>query len=59
MRDKSKSKTFDILDLFMIHKLGVEESFRHRGTGIETRVSRMGLGSFVDINIFVLKYNFI
>ena len=33
MRDKSKSKTFDILDLFMIHKLGVEESFRHRGTG--------------------------
>ena len=28
-------------------------------TSLETRVSQMGLGSFVDINIFVLKYNFI
>ena len=25
-------------------------------TSFETQVSRMGLGSFVDINIFVLKY---
>ena len=25
-------------------------------TSFETRVSRMGSGSFVDINIFVLKY---
>ena len=25
-------------------------------TSFETRVSRMGLGSFVDINIIVLKY---
>ena len=25
-------------------------------TSFETRVSRMGLGSFVDINIFVMKY---
>jgi len=28
-------------------------------TSFETRVSRMGLGSFVDINIFVVKYYFI
>jgi len=27
-------------------------------TSIKTRVSRMGLGSFVDINIFVMKYYF-
>ena len=27
-------------------------------TSFETRVSRMGLGSFVDINIFVMKYFF-
>ena len=27
-------------------------------TSCETRVSRMGLGSFVDINIFVMKYCF-
>ena len=26
-------------------------------TSFETRVSRMGLGSFVDINIFVMKYH--
>ena len=25
-------------------------------TSFETRVLRMGLGSFVDINIFVVKY---
>ena len=25
-------------------------------TSFETRVSRMGLGSFVDINIFVMNY---
>ena len=28
-------------------------------TSFETRVSRMGLGSFVDINIFVMKYFFL
>jgi len=28
-------------------------------TSFETRVSRMGLGSFVNINISVLKYYFI
>ena len=28
-------------------------------TKFETRVSRMGLGSFWDINIFVMKYYFI
>ena len=28
-------------------------------TSFESRVSRMGLGSFVDINIFVVKYYFI
>ena len=28
-------------------------------TSFETRVLRMGLGSFVDINIFVMKYYFI
>ena len=28
-------------------------------TSFKTRVSRMGLGSFVDINIFVVKYHFI
>jgi len=28
-------------------------------TSFETRVSQMGLGSFVDINIFVVKYYFI
>jgi len=28
-------------------------------TSFGTRVSRMGLGSFVDINIFVMKYYFI
>ena len=28
-------------------------------TSFETRVSQMGLGSFVDINIFVMKYCFI
>ena len=28
-------------------------------TSIGTRVSLMGLGSFVDINIFVMKYYFI
>ena len=28
-------------------------------TSFETRVLRMGLGSFVDINIFVIKYYFI
>ena len=28
-------------------------------TSLGTRVSRMGLGSFVDINIFVVKYYFI
>ena len=28
-------------------------------TSFETRVSRMGLDSFVDINIFVMKYYFI
>ena len=28
-------------------------------TSFETRVSLMGLGSFVDINIFVMKYYFI
>ena len=27
-------------------------------TSFETRVSRIGLGSFVDINIFVMKYNY-
>ena len=27
-------------------------------TSFETRVSRMGSGSFVDINIFVMKYYF-
>ena len=27
-------------------------------TSLGTRVSRMGLGSFVDINIFVMKYYF-
>ena len=28
-------------------------------TSFETRVSRMGLFSFVDINIFIMKYYFI
>ena len=28
-------------------------------TSFETRVLQMGLGSFVDINIFVVKYYFI
>ena len=28
-------------------------------TSFKTRVSLMGLGSFVDINIFVMKYYFI
>ena len=28
-------------------------------TSFKTRVSRMGLGSFVDINFFVMKYYFI
>ena len=28
-------------------------------TSFETLVSQMGLGSFVDINIFVMKYYFI
>ena len=28
-------------------------------TSFETRVSQMGLGSFVDFNIFVVKYYFI
>ena len=28
-------------------------------TSFETRVAWMGLGSFVDINIFVMKYYFI
>ena len=28
-------------------------------TSFKTRVSRMGLGSFVNINIFVMKYYFI
>ena len=27
-------------------------------TSFKTRVSRMGLGSFVNINIFVMKYYF-
>ena len=39
--------------------VGTPEPKTYLKTSFKTRVSRMGLDSFVDINIFVMKYYFL